>query len=40
MEFEEIIKKIYYNIDQDDLIEVFERFDLNRSGQINLNEFK
>lgn len=32
MEFETSIQKIFPTIDHDDLIEVFDRFDLNRSG--------
>lgn len=39
MEFEAHIKKIFPNIDHDDMIEVFDRFDLNRSGQISILEF-
>lgn len=40
MEFEVSIQKIFPSIDHDDMIEVFDRFDLNRSGQISIDEFK
>lgn len=40
MEFEVSVQKIFPSIDHDDMIEVFDRFDLNRSGQISIEEFK